>query len=194
MGRVRNAASRLRVRARGTGSDMLDTVKRDPVPIAMVGVGIAWLLFNRKTHHDGNGHLIAEKSEALKAKTGELTGSVQAKAEDLSRIARERGSELAGKARDTAARFGTTAQEQARGLVHRFQDLVEHNPFAAASAAFAFGAAIGLSIPVSAKERDLMGSAGESLIGRAKATAQETMHKAQHAASKAMETAKQEFK
>jgi ElaB/YqjD/DUF883 family membrane-anchored ribosome-binding protein len=40
---------------RGVGMTMLDTIKRNPVPAALIGVGVGWLLFNRQSTNDSNG-------------------------------------------------------------------------------------------------------------------------------------------
>lgn len=143
-GKMRDTASRISHTAKGTGNTILNTVKNNPVPVAMMSVGFAWLLYNRS--HDGNGRYISEKASSLQEKAGELTGQV-----------RETGRELAGKAKTTAGRFGRVAQERAHVAKNRFQQTIHDNPFGVVLAAFAIGASVGFIIPETGKEKEMMG-------------------------------------
>ncbi len=191
VGRAKEAASRISRRAKETGTQIADTVRRDPVPLALVGVGMAWWMINRSRH---NGSRISERTAALRNKTGELSGKVQEKAGEFTRQARERSGALAEKAKYAAGRYRRVAQDKALDAKNIFQQTAHDNPFTITAAAFALGAVFGLIIPETGREQEVMGSASGTVLGKARETAQETLHKAQHAAEKAIETAKEEFK
>lgn len=167
--RVRERTSRIRETAKEAGSTVVSRMKTNPVPFAMVSVGAAWLLFSRMS---GNGQLMAEGGARV----------------------REKGSRFAGKARQSVSRFRGAAQERTVGAKNRFRQMVHENPLGMFFSALAVGAAFGLAIPESRKERDIMGSASDSLLTRAKETAQKTIEKAQHAAEKAVQAAETEFR
>lgn len=189
---VRDAASRIGNTARDTGSSVLNVVKTYPVPIAMIGIGVTWLIFTRSSA--GNGEIMEESASAVREKAGAVTDKAKAKAEEWSGQVRGKGSELAGRAKESAQRIGRTARESAWGAKNRVQRFIDDNPLGISLAAFGTGALIGLAIPESRKEVKMMGSASESLLSRAKETAQKTIQKAQHAAEKAVHTAEEEFK
>ncbi|OGW37931.1 MAG: hypothetical protein A2010_13175 [Nitrospirae bacterium GWD2_57_9] len=194
MNRIKNAASRMggaiSSTARDTGSNVLDAVKSNPVPLAMIGAGIAWLMLNRSSA----GGRFAERGSALKEKAGEMTGKAQEKLEAVSGQVQEKGSRFTDKARQSAGRFGRSAREQAQATTNRAQDLVRENPLGTLLAVFGVGALVGSLIPESQKEVEMMGSASDSLLTRAKETAQRTFQKAQHAAEQAVHTAEEEFR
>lgn len=194
MSRIKSAASRMggaiSTSAKDTGSTVLDAVRNNPVPLAMIGAGIAWLMVNRSTAASG----LAERGSALKEKAGEMTGKAQETLESVSGQMQEKGSRLAGKAWDSAGRFGRSARDQARTTTTRAQELVRENPLGTLLAVFGIGAMAGFLIPQTRKEVEIMGSASESMLARAKDTAQRTFQKAQHAAEQAVHTAEEEFK
>jgi uncharacterized protein YjbJ (UPF0337 family) len=123
-----------------------------------------------------------------------LTGKAQAKISELSGQARETGSELAGKAKESAGKVRRVAWERAQNVQSRFGHMVENNPLGILLGALALGTVAGFLIPESGKEQEMMGSASESILSKAKQSAQRTIQKAQHAAERAVETAEQEFK
>ncbi len=189
---VRDATSRIGITARDAGSSILNVVKTYPVPVAMIGIGVTWLIFTRSSA--GNGEIMEESTSALREKAGDITEKAQAKAEEWSGQVREKGSALAGRVKESAQRIGRTARESAWGAKDRIQQLIDDNPLGISLAAFGIGALMGFTIPESRKEVEMMGSASESLLSRAKETAQKTIQKAQHAAEKAVHTAEEEFK
>jgi ElaB/YqjD/DUF883 family membrane-anchored ribosome-binding protein len=193
-GRVKDAASRmgqnLGQAAKETGSTFMASVRNNPVPLGMIGAGIAWLLFNRTR----NGARMAGQEPAFRAQAEQLTEQAQAKAGELSGQVMQTGSELAGKATESAERMSRAAQERARAATNSFQHMIHDNPLGMTIASFGIGALIGLIIPESRKEKEVMGSASETLMTRAKESAQKTIQKAQHAAEKAVQTAEEEFK
>lgn len=187
MNRMKAAASRIGRNfgrsAKQQGSTVADAVGSNPVPIAMIGAGIAWFLFSRTR----TARTISEQGSSLKeqarARAGEVSGQV-----------REAGSGLAGRASRSAEQIGSSAREQARSAGSRFRQLVERNPLSVAVWGFGIGALLGFSIPESRKEQEMMGSASETLLTRAKETAQKTLQKAQHAAESAAHAAGEELK
>lgn len=178
-GGIRSVSSRISSSAKERGATIMNTALSNPVPLAMIGAGVAWLAFSRSRYR----------------RSLEETGSnIREKAEELSGRLRETGSDLSGRTRDAAGDFGKAAQKQATAAKSRFQHMVHENPLGAGLAAFAAGALIGFSFPETRKEVEVMGTASESLLSRAKERAQRTFQKAQHAAEKAVQTAEEEFR
>ena len=93
--------------------------------------------------------------------------------------------ELAHRAYDKAGEYGTIAHE-------RYDQVLEENPLALGAIAVALGAAVGLSIPSTNYEGQLMGEARENLMQRAQDAAGTLVDKAKQVATEAGETIKQE--
>lgn len=187
--RVKGAASRVGRTARDTGSTIADVVKSNPVPLAMIGAGIAWLVLNRT-----RGDVISETASNVASRAGDLSGQAQARAGELAGQVREAGSEFAGRATQSAWRMRRAARERAQAAGGRLQDTIQDNPLSMLLAAFGIGALIGFLIPETRREQQLMGSASDALLSRAKETAQRAMHRAQHAAERAVQSAEEDFK
>jgi uncharacterized protein YjbJ (UPF0337 family) len=187
---AREAASRIGDTARDTGMSVMTFVRTYPVPLAMIGSGVAWLMFTRTPAKEKT----AERTAAIREKAGDLTGKTRERAEELSGQVREKASEFAGRAKESAQQFGRSARRKAWGAKSGLRQAIDSNPLGVGLAAFGIGALLGFSIPESRKEREIMGSASESLLTRAKESAQRTIQKAQHAAERAVETAGEEFR
>ena len=102
----------------------------------------------------------------------------------------------AGAVGDTVGGAAAGTQDVARGLVgeiqHQasqvgtgFQKLAQENPLAVGVAGVALGSLIGLLVPETAGERQLMGGARDTLMDKAAETAQDTMQKVGSVAQKA---------
>ncbi len=195
MSRIRESASTfgrsVQQTAKDTGASVADVVRNNPIPLAMIGAGIAWLVFTRTQN---GGAAISEAGSSVKEKAGQLTDIAQSKMQELSSQTREAGSELADKAGRSAASLGRAAQDQARSAGQWIQRMIVENPLGIMFGAFGIGALVGLLVPESLKEKQLMGSASESLLSRAKETARHTIQKAQHAAERAVQSAGEDFK
>jgi len=111
----------------------------------------------------------------------------------------------AGAVGDTVGGAAAGTQDVARGLVgevqhqasqvgNGFQTLAQENPLAVGVAGVALGSLIGLLVPETAGERQLMGGARDTLMDKAAGTAQETMDKVGSVAQKAEGAAKDAVK
>jgi hypothetical protein len=75
-----------------------------------------------------------------------------------------------------------------------FWQTMEENPLAIGAAAAAAGALIGMALPSTEKENELMGETRDRLVQDATSTAQETLHKVQTVAETTAKTAVTEAK
>ncbi len=54
IGRAETAIDEVGRTTRGVGRTMLDTIKQNPIPAALIGIGVGWLLFNGQSHNDAD--------------------------------------------------------------------------------------------------------------------------------------------
>lgn len=178
-----------------------DTVRDNPIPAAMVGVGLGWLLYNARQQSSPSrsrfgrsdtgraAHGYYDSGRASTAREmgsvgrggyyGEGTGEpgtidrVRDEAGAMSSNAQGTAGELAERAEYLAENVADETHRQARRVEDRFYE----NPLAIGAAALALGMAAGMAIPETQKESELMGSARDRLAHKAREVAEDTKDK-----------------
>lgn len=149
IGRIKNMAENTEMRVKEAGASILDTIKSNPVPTAFLGIGIFLLIRNRAKSRAG------EAAHRAKEKAGQLKSEVKQKAEEL----------------------GYRGRERAEGAFYRARQMVERNIWGAGLLAMASGMLLGLGIPESERERQVMGGASRKALSKVREKAEEKMEK-----------------
>lgn len=217
---VNNAGSS----ARGFGSTLIGTVKANPVPAAIAGIGLSWLFMSGRKQSSGgtdsnsysnqygsnlpgynpgrsgqSGYGYERQSDssplgsrlgATQDKVGDLAGQAQGKASDVAGQVQDTAGQVAGQVQDTAGQLADSAQYGAQRAQTAFQQALHSNPLAVGAAAIAVGAAIGLSIPETDKENQLLGETRDDVMQQAQHTVQEKAQQVQTVAQQAVGAAK----
>ncbi len=131
----------IRHKAKETGAGLMRAARENPVPAAMVLVGLTWLLRARP------------KDEQ---RSSDATHGLKAKAHELADAGKEKVGQVSHRVADTAKRTGSTVQ--------RF---FEDNALIGSAAAVVLGAALGAMLPHTRKEDQLMGPARDQLMDEA---------------------------
>ena len=95
--------------------------------------------------------------------------------------------DYAGKAYEKVGDFGTQAREQ-------YDHYIEENPLAVGAVALALGAAVGMAIPSTRVEGQLMGETKQQLMQKAQDTAGELVDRVKQVANEAQKTISDEVK
>lgn len=254
IGRAERMASNFGDSARETGSGVMETIKRNPVPAALAALGIGWLWMNRQggssstmrpyrsssgtsrggyiygqnppygygtnytesTYRSGSPYPVTDAyrssgsatgygsggdqsltdkagdaAEQAKEKAGDVAGQAKEKVGDVAEQAQERVGQFAEQAQERVGQFTGQAQYGARQAKSRFDDTLQENPLALGAVVVAAGIAVGLSLPETPWEDQLMGETRDSVMQKAQGAAQETMEKVQQVAQQVQEPAKQ---
>ena len=227
---VRNAGDT----AQDTREGLMGTIRQNPVPAALVGIGLGWLWMNRQggsSRRDGGrneryyrgerydrgerGAYIATSydrygaadtyprrggdegdSGGVRQAVGNVAGQVGSAAgsaagsvgETVGSAASSVGETVGNAASavgDTASNLASATQERAQRVEDRFGQAIQENPLAVGAVALAIGAAVGLALPQTQRENQLLGEARDTLVERAQDLAQETIGKVQSVASEA---------
>jgi ElaB/YqjD/DUF883 family membrane-anchored ribosome-binding protein len=109
---------------------------------------------------------------------------------DAASRARETVSDYADRAQDTMSDWAHEAQYQAQRVEDRFQEALHSNPLAVGAVALAIGTAVGLALPQTERENELMGETRDNLLEQAQSMAQDTVEKVQRVAENVTEEAK----
>lgn len=207
IGRAEQAVSRAGETARSFGASMTETVRQNPVPALLAGIGIGWLLMKSR---EVDGHAAYRRTERYRTSPefrygygydtstgamGRMAGHTRESVAETAADVRERISDVTARAQETLSDATARAQEQAqvRGQQVRgqFERLMQENPLAMGACALACGAALGLLLPSTRKEDELLGGARDTLVESARETAQETMQKVQRVAEEAQHAAQE---
>jgi len=218
---TRDAANTANDTTKGLGSAIMGTIEQNPLPAALAAIGLGWLYLKRPkgaaqssaptaypaypAYRDGQagrptvgdaagsaagavGDAMSTVGEALGSAAGTVGNTVGSAAGAVGETV---GGAAAG-TQDAAQGLVAEVQHQAQRLGSGFQTLAQENPLAVGVAGVAVGSLIGLLVPETQGERQLMGGARDTLLDKAAGTAQETMDKVGSVAQKAEGAAKDE--
>ena len=188
--------------AKEAPATVVDTIKQNPVPAALVGIGLGWLFLNsrgsgggRSTHrqtYQERHYYPAHRPQQGGGGMGQAIGQAEEQAGRLASQAGDRVGHLANQAGEKAGQLSTQAEEQARRVEDRFRQTLQQNPLALGAIALTLGAAAGLAVPETRQEHEMMGPARDRLVDKTQSMAQDTVEKVRHVAEEAQSTAKEE--
>jgi hypothetical protein len=145
--------------------------------------------------------LMGDASEMASDAAGSVRRATETagdKASELAGQAREMASDVAGSVRRQASDLGRQASElgdQARRTVREartgFWDTIEEQPLVVGAATLAAGLLVGLLLPSTGQEDELMGKTRDSLLDEVKELGQEALETGKQIASAATETVRQ---
>jgi len=174
------------------------TLKQHPVPTTLAGLGAAWWLMDRQrsvsdaagSYVSGSGYA-SDYSYASGARQEPRSASLR----DMAGEATEAASELAERTQETVAQYAARAQETVGEYKERaqteFDRLLRDNPLALGVVAVAVGAAVGMAIPETERERTMIGDAGHQLVEKAQNLAEDAIGRVPQAASKQPDASQQ---
>lgn len=179
VGRVEHMTSNALETAGDTGSGILETIRQNPLPAAMAAIGIGLLVMNRST---GRGTYRADRyweggwRDADEYRSGYGTGSgmTERAGETMDQVSQKAG-RVASEVRSTVGELPDQVGTTARDVGWNAQRVLEDNPLAVGAAAFAIGAAIGMALPETEVERNVLGQATDRAIDTAQRTASEAV-------------------
>ncbi len=212
VGKVERMASTTGQTTKSFSSRVITTVKQNPGPAALTGLGLGWLMVNGRSagtqrqttssvgsQMSGGGDQGQEKAGQVAGQVQEKAGQIQGVAGDIAGQVQDTASTVTDQAQETAGKVADQTQQtmgqlagQVQQLPGRFQHLLEENPLAVGIVAVALGGAAALIIPETQREHQLMGEARDNLIDRAQTGAQDVVEKVQRVTEEAGEAAGKE--
>ena len=220
-------------KAQGAGSTIVETIRANPLPAALTGIGLSWLFVSGRRRSSGqearyrdrvydaydrspaydypsryeeqgaSGSSAGQALERARDRVGETATKAQDTAEQVASQAQDTAGEVASQAQDTAGQAASQAQDRVRRLGDQaryqaqragggFQRMLRENPLSVGTLAVGVEAAVGLAIPATAKEHEVMGEARDNLVEKTQEKAQEAQQKVQRVAQEAQGAAKEE--
>jgi hypothetical protein len=184
---------------REAGSGIVDTITRNPIPAAMVGLGLGWLALSRRPASPSRygrqdwrpaygdpmygGHTGSDRSavDKVQQRAGEMAGQVGRKVDDVTGQVGRVADELPYQVRTTADQIGTEAGR-----------LFQSNPLAFGAIAAAVGTAVGLAMPATQMERRAIGTPARQVLQRAEEAATEAIEGVEQTARDAEQQAREQ--
>jgi Protein of unknown function (DUF3618) len=197
-------------------SNLGETVKNNPVPVTLIGLGIGWLMLagSRDRHPSQTwptSSRVQDRMGAAASSTADRAGQMMQGARERTGAARERMGEMTRSAQErvgeASARLGEMAEgaryqmgeaadrvryqvrSQSAQVRDTFNYLRDEQPLILGVLGFALGAAFGAGLPPTRREDELMGEMRDEAMHRAREVGAEQFDKAQRVATAASEAA-----
>ena len=179
---AQDAVSNVGEKARQGGYRLVDVIRENPLPVIAVGAGVTWLL-TKRSNEDVSGDRMARfaytgpdrrqgEGSGFKNRIGGAISDVKDKVTDAASGIAGRASELASGTQVRAGEIGSRARRQTERVKTNLEHVAEDNPLSIAIGATILGMAIGLLLPGTERENELMGTTRDQLVDRAEKTAE----------------------
>jgi len=167
-------------------SNLGGAVKNNPIPVALMGIGMAWLMATgnrRPSYLESSGSESAGPGMMQRASEG--MSSTRDKLSQTTQSARERVGQLGQGARGQVERVLHQAERMRSG----YDSMVREQPLVLGAIGLAVGAMVAAGLPRTREEDRLMGEASDRLTEKAKEIGQEQVGKVQEVATAAKDAA-----
>jgi ElaB/YqjD/DUF883 family membrane-anchored ribosome-binding protein len=197
------------------GATLSRSIRDNPIPVALVGVGIAWLMMSGQA---GRGRQHSQSEQYAGMNPGALTeGSAESgvnraasaaadagrkvkdtmsemtsRAGDMMTSARERISATAGDTRMRVSELSARTREQMYRTRGTLTHVLEEQPLVVGAIGLAVGAVLGASLPSTRREDELMGGTRDDMMHSARDAVGEQAEALKESAQRIAETAGQE--
>ena len=190
------------------GSGLVELIQRNPVPAALVGIGLGWLYMNRSsgqpdyrahsgTHYRYGPDAVRQSygsgsQGASGGGDGSMFGRAADQVGDMANSAQERVGDLVGSAQERVGDMADTVMHQTQRAPGQLQRMIDRNPLMTAAVAASLGAAVGLWLPTTQVEHQLMGKAHDQAMDRVQRVASDTIDKVEDVAQEVRTTIREE--
>lgn len=170
------------------GRNMNETVRNNPLPVALVGIGLAWMMASGRSgsavhsprmgarRHDerwqesdsssGLRDTAQHATDRARDIAGEMAGQARERIADSADSMRERIADTAGGARERVSDLAHRTREQMDHARERASMMVNEQPLLVGALGVALGAAVGAALPETRREDELMGELRDDLMAR----------------------------
>ena len=163
------------------GSSVGNSVWKNPIPVAMIGLGVGMLLMRnfRGQRYTSTRSKPSQVPNYAMSNQGQMR---QTQGSGTLDHMRETASDLANRSTQALSDLGTKAKNTASTVGTRFERVLHDNPLAIGAVAVAAGTAVGLMLPRTRIESEYIGATGERLVDRVEDVARGALDKVQDAA------------
>jgi ElaB/YqjD/DUF883 family membrane-anchored ribosome-binding protein len=204
---AQGAVSNVGEQARRTGSRLVEVIRENPLPVIAVGAGVTWLLTQRSrsevsgsrmaryayTGHERRQGENWQSGSGIRGRVGGTVSGVKDSVSEAASSVAERAGEIKDQAEARIGELSGEARQRTRRIRTNLQHVAEENPLAVAIGAAVVGLALGMLLPGTQREDELMGSSRDQLVDRAERTAERVKDAAVEAGREVKETVRTEI-
>ena len=199
---VREATiGRVEETAKGMSDMVMETIKRNPIPAALAGAGLALLWKNRSNGHDGNSYRGNDYRsygewyrEQGQYRGGQWQGQGQGVTDKVGEVAGTVGGTVSGAvgtvadtAGQTVGNVANTAGQAVDEVGWRLDRFMQASPLAMGAIALGAGAVAGSIIPETRQEQEFLGDASRQIASTVRDTVDDVASKAEQTLDKTEE-------
>ena len=180
---AREVAGRAGTAIKEAGSSVADSVWRNPIPMALIGLGVGMLVMR---NFRGQSYSSSSRSSSPRRPSNYTLGDVgqsrQMQGSGALDQVKETASDLANRSTQALSDLRTKAMSGASTVTSRFEQMMRENPLAVGAVAVAAGTAVGLVLPSTRFESEYIGETGEKLVDSVEDVARGALDKVKDAA------------
>jgi ElaB/YqjD/DUF883 family membrane-anchored ribosome-binding protein len=211
---AQEAVQKLGVTTKETGETIVDTIRLNPIPTALIALGVGWLLAaprrqtspkssgmpqNQNGSRPGDptyrpedtGHGISGAIQCAGDTISGFAGDAKDKVTEFASATTDQITDFAANAKQQAGEMAMTTKEKTQQAVGSLSQWIQDEPLSAGAVALLVGVAVGLSLPRTDQENQWFGPVRDDLAQQATESAQEIAGKVQNVAQQVIGTAKQ---
>lgn len=194
---------------REAGSGIVDTITRNPIPAALAGIGIGWLVLSGRSSSQSQGNAYGSRYNASgyngngygngQSTMGQLQHKAGRMADDVGSTvgdAAEHVGQTVGQAADQVGQVAGQVPDQVRTMATQVSSeagrMFQQNPMAMGAIAVAVGAAVGLALPVTETERRAIRQPAQQIVAKAEEVASDALGQVEETARDAEQSARDE--
>jgi ElaB/YqjD/DUF883 family membrane-anchored ribosome-binding protein len=204
---AQGAVSNVGEQARRTGYRLVEVLRENPLPVIAVGAGVTWLLTQR-SRSDISGDRMAryaytgperrqggswQSGTGIKGRVGDAVSGAKEKVSEAAGGVAERAGELKEQTQERIGEFSRQARSRTQRLKTNLEHAATEKPIVVAIGAAVVGLALGLLLPGTERENEMMGPARDQLVDRAEKTVERAKEAAIEAGREVKETVKAEI-
>jgi cell division septum initiation protein DivIVA len=167
------------------GRNMNETVRNNPLPVALVGIGLVWMMASGRSgsavhsprmgarrhdeswqESDSGGDGLRDKAQHASDRAREVAGQARERIAGGADSMRERMATTASGARERVSDLAHRTREQMGHARERASVMVNEQPLLVGALGVALGAAVGAALPETRREDELMGGLRDDLMAR----------------------------
>ncbi len=164
------------------GTSVADSVWRNPIPVALIGLGVGMLLmrnFRGQSYSSSSQRL--PQGRRSNYEMGDVGQMRQTQGSSTLDHVKETAGDLANRSTQALSDLRTKAMDGASTVTSRFGQMLHDNPLAVGAVAVAAGTAVGLVLPSTRLESEYIGETGERLVDSVQDVARGALDKVQDA-------------
>lgn len=194
-------------RPTNSNGGLIGKIMDNPIPAAIAGASIGYMFMkgpgqnNNTSYSTYTGQNSSQGLDQVKGKVGDMVdtagqkaGNLASGAGDMAEQVTHKAGEIAGGTADMAGNVVEGVQQGAQQATNQLERMIQENPLAVGGVALVLGAVIGMMLPATEKENQLMGKAHDTVMEKAGEAVQQTMDKVGNVAGEVTNTAKEEAK